>query len=159
VAGRPQALTEIGGQLPEPSWIVERSRQTFGFAKTGDDPLPVAERKKCAPQLEVEIDHLLERLARLGQLPQGRQRLLEETDGLTVGRSRQGLGASLMEVPDRLLPELAPNGVMGQALGVLGQPVRIAAFDGADDAGVQDLAPFLEQRAVGDLMGEGPAGP
>jgi hypothetical protein len=30
--------------------------------------------------------------------------------------------------------------VVGQPLDVLAQPVRIAAFDGADDAGVQDLA-------------------
>ena len=44
--------------------------------------------------------------------------------------------------------------MVGQPLDVLGQPVRIAAFDGADDAGVQGLAPVLEQGAVGDFMGE-----
>jgi len=37
---------------------------------------------------------------------------------------------------------------------VLDQPVRVEAFDGADDAGVQGLAPVLEERAVGNFMGE-----
>jgi len=44
--------------------------------------------------------------------------------------------------------------MMGQPLDVLAQPVWMAAFDGADDAGVQGLAPFLEQGAVGDFVGE-----
>ena len=44
--------------------------------------------------------------------------------------------------------------MVSQPLHVLGQPVRIEAFDGTDDPGVQGLAPFLEQRAVGDFMGE-----
>jgi hypothetical protein len=37
---------------------------------------------------------------------------------------------------------------------MLDQPVWIAAFDGSDDLGVESLAPFLEQGAVGDLMSE-----
>ena len=44
--------------------------------------------------------------------------------------------------------------MVGQPLDVLRQPVRIRAFDGADDTRVQGLAPLLEQRAVGDFMGE-----
>ena len=44
--------------------------------------------------------------------------------------------------------------MVGQPLPVLGQPVRIEAFDGTDDAGVQGLAAFLKQRPVGDFMGE-----
>jgi hypothetical protein len=41
-----------------------------------------------------------------------------------------------------------------QPLDVLGQSVRIGAFDGADDASMQGLAPVLEQGAVRDVMGE-----
>src|SRR5713101_9993097 len=85
---------------------------------------------------------------------QGRQRLLEAAHRLPVGRSSQCLGASLMEIRDRLLPHLAPKRMVRQVVDVLAQPVRIGAFDGADDAGVQDLAPFLEERAVGDFMSE-----
>jgi hypothetical protein len=43
---------------------------------------------------------------------------------------------------------------MGQALDVLGQPARVEPFDGPDDPGVERLASLLEQRAVGDLIGE-----
>jgi hypothetical protein len=41
-----------------------------------------------------------------------------------------------------------------QPLDVLSQPVGIEAFDGADNPGVQGLAAVLEQRPVGDFMGE-----
>jgi hypothetical protein len=44
--------------------------------------------------------------------------------------------------------------MVGQSLDVLGQPVRIRAFDGADDAGVESFAPLLEERAIGDVMGQ-----
>ena len=144
----------IDGHLPEPPLIVERPRQAFGFAETAEDPLEFSERKECSSQVEAKIDGLLQRLAGLGQMPEGRQRLLEAAHRLPVGRSRQCLGAGLTEVRDRLLPQLAPHGMVGQPLDVLGQPVRIAAFDGADDPGVQGLAPVLEQGAVGDFMGE-----
>src|SRR5690348_4090550 len=85
---------------------------------------------------------------------EGRQRLLEATYRLPVGRSYQRLAASVMQVSDRLLPQLAPHRMVGQPLGMLGQPVRIGALDGADNPRVQGFAPVLNQGAVGDLVGE-----
>ena len=70
---------------------------------------------------------------------------VEERDGLSVGRARHRLLSRLAQVPHRALPHLAAHRMVGQPLHVLGQPVRIEAFDRADDAGVQGLAPFLEQ--------------
>ena len=53
-----------------------------------------------------------------------------------------------------MLPELAPHGMVGQPLDVLGQPIRIERVDGADDAGVEGPASLLERGTVGDLVGE-----
>jgi hypothetical protein len=144
----------MDGQLAESPLIVKCPRQAFGFAEIADDPLEFSERKECSSQVEAQINGLLQPLAGLGQMLQGRQRLLEARHGLPVGRSRQCFGTGVMEVLDRLLPQLTPRGMVGQPFDVLGQPVRIEAFDGADNAGVQRLAPLLEERAVGDFMGE-----
>jgi hypothetical protein len=58
---------------------------------------------------------------------EGRQRLLAARRRLPVGRSRQYLDADLAEVRDGLLPQLTPHGMVGQALDMLDQPVRIGS--------------------------------
>ena len=102
----PEVVAHVDGQLAESPLIVERPRQALGFAETAEDPLEFSERKECGSQVEAKIDGLLQPLAGLGQMPQGRQRLLEARDRLPVGRSRQCLGAGLTQVRDRLLPHL-----------------------------------------------------
>ena len=52
------------------------------------------------------------------------QRLLELGRGVREGRARDRLGAGLAEIDHRLLPQLAPQGVVGEPLDVLGEPVR-----------------------------------
>ena len=75
-------------------------------------------------EVEAEVDALLVAL-RLGRQVRERvQRLLEAGHGLAVGRARHGLGAGLAEVGDGLVPHLAAQGVVGQPLDLLGQPVR-----------------------------------
>src|SRR5438445_1081500 len=144
----------MDGHLAESPLIVEPPGQALGFAEIAEDPFEFSERKESSSKVKAKIDGLLQPLAGLGQMPEGNQRLLEASDGLSVGRSPQCLGTTLSEVRDRQLPHLTPHGMVGQPLDVLGQPVRIAALDGADNAGVQLLAPFLEQSAVSDFMGE-----
>ena len=77
MTSHPEVVAHIDGQLAESPLIVERPRQAFGFAETAEDPLEFSERKECRSQVEAKIDGLLQRLAGLGQMPQGRQRLLE----------------------------------------------------------------------------------
>src|SRR5262249_43025284 len=80
--------------------------------------------------------------------------LLEGANGLPVRRPCGDLLARLTEVANGPVPRLAAEGVTGEALDVLDEPIRIQAFDGGDDPGVQNLTPFLKQRPVGDFMGE-----
>ena len=45
--------------------------------------------------------------------------------------------------------------MVGQLLGVLGEPVGIRRLDGFDDPGVQGATAVLKQAAVGHVVGEG----
>ena len=58
----------------------------------------------------------------------------------------------LAEIGDRLLPQLAAQGVMGQPLDLLGEPVGREPLDRLDDAGVEGAPPVLEQAPVGHLV-------
>src|SRR5438874_1411 len=93
------------------------------------------------------------RPARRRQMPQSRQCLLEVTHRFPVDRAGESLEARLMEIRDCGLPKLAAHGMMGKLLDVFRESIRIEAFDGADDAGVEIRASLLEQGAVGHFMG------
>jgi hypothetical protein len=136
MTSHPEVVAQIDGQLPESPLIVERSRQTLGFAETAEDPLEFSERKERGSQAEAKINGPLQRLASLGEMP-GPSAPAEARHGLPIGRARQCLDASLMKVRDGL-PHSSPRTAWCNS-STLGQPVRIAAFDGADDAGVQGL--------------------
>src|SRR5262249_7938163 len=154
MTGYPEAVAQIDEQLSESPLIAERTHQAFGFAEIAEGPLEFSERNECCSQVKAKIDSQLHPSAGLGQMPAGPEGLLEAAGRLPVGRSCQCLDASLPEIRDRLFPQLTPHGMVSQPLDVLGQPVRVGAFDGADNPGVQRLAPLLEEGAVGDVMGE-----
>jgi hypothetical protein len=84
----------------------------------------------------------------------GRKRLLETGRRLSVGRACEGLGAGLTEVGNRLLPQLAPDGVVGQPLDLFGWALGVKRLDGVDDPGVERAPAVLEHASVGDLGGE-----
>ena len=57
--------------------------------------------------------------------------------------ARGRLGAGLAKIGHRLRPHLAPEGVIGQHLGLLGAPLRVqSALDGGQDARVQRAPPL-----------------
>src|SRR5215470_5485653 len=116
--------------------------------------LEFSERKECRSKVEAKIDGLFARLASLGEMPEGRQRLLEAAHRLPVRRTRTGLEAGLTQVGDGPFPHLTAHGMMREAFDVLGEPIRMGTFDRADDPGVKLLAPLFEQGAVGHFMRE-----
>ncbi len=85
---------------------------------------------------------------------QGRQRLLEEGHRLLVRRVGERLGTGLPEVSDRLLPHLAADGMVSQALDLLGEPIGVQRLDGLDDPGMQRAPTLLEHARVGDLVAD-----
>ena len=83
------------------------------------------------------------------------QRLLEESQRLSVGRARRGLRAGSAEVGNRPVPQLSSNGMVGEALEVFGEPVAIEPFDRFGDPCMKLAATPLEKRSVRDVVGEG----
>ena len=107
--------------------------------------------EKRRAQREPEINALFACLPRLRQLREGPEGLLEGLHRLAVGGPRHGLLPRLPAVRQGLVPDLAPQGMMGQAFHLLGHPVPGKRLQGRDDAGMQRSPPLLEQPAVGHL--------
>ena len=102
----------------------------------------------------MEVDGQLGRLPGLGETAEGPERLLQVGNGLAVGGPRHGPEPGLAEIDDRLLPQLAAQGVVGQPLGLLGDALGREPLDGLGDAGVQGAPPLVEQAPVRDFVGE-----
>src|SRR5262249_57710496 len=96
-----------------------------GFPEIPLDPPEFRHRKQRAPEIEADIDRLLELLAAFGEMSERGQRLLEIRERLPEGGAREGLGPRLPEVGHRLRPDLAPERMVGELLDVLRQQIRI----------------------------------
>ena len=83
------------------------------------------------------------------------QRLLEGRHRLAVCRVPERLGASLPEIHHGFVPDLAPEGVMGQPFDLFGQTVHVLLFEHLDNARVQQAPPLLEQAAIRHLVRQG----
>ncbi len=86
---------------------------------------------------------------------QGHQCLLPGGCRLAEGGTRKRLGSSLPAAEERLIPHLAPHGMVCQTLHLLGHAVGIERLQGADNLGMQQAAPFVQQLPVGHLVRQG----
>ena len=145
-------MPHVDRHVSNPPLIGQRPGQSFGFAKIRNDPRELAEGEERCAKVEAEVDRLLQRLPGLGQVLEGRERLLEAGDRLAVGRSSEGLGAGLTEVPHGLLPDLAPERVVRECLEMLDQAVGMESLDRIDDLGVQRPTPIVEQTPISDVV-------
>lgn len=80
------------------------------------------------------------------------ERLLEVRDSLSIGGTRERLGARLSKVANRLVPSLRPEGVVRQPLDLLGEPTRMNRFDRLHDLSVQHVPAVLEHASVGYIV-------
>ena len=106
------------------------------------------------PQLEANLEGLLQRGLALRQRRKNIQRLLEPGPGLRDGRSPSRLGSGLPEIVHCLLLQLALDGMMGEPLDLLAQAVGVEPFHRIHDARVDFAATFAEYPTVGDVVGE-----
>src|SRR5215831_2051922 len=116
--------------------------------------LPLAEQVERVPNVQMDVDDELGRLAALGEMAESPERLLQVENGLAVGAPRHGPEPRLAEIGDRLLPQLPAQGVVSEPLGLLRDPPARQLLDGLDDTGVQGPLAFVEQALVGDLVSE-----
>src|SRR5262245_3111553 len=114
-----------------------------------------AELAQHRPQLEANLEGLLQRGLALRYRLEDTQRLLQSGPGVQESSPRGSLPSSLPEILHCLLPQLAPDCVMGEPLDLVAQPVGVKLFQGINDARVDVAATFVEQPAICDLVREG----
>jgi hypothetical protein len=150
----PTISAHIGRDPPQPRLVIEGRGEGGSLAQVVECLPEFSECHERIPEVEPEIDGLLLRGAILWEMPEGCQGLLEAHHDLSEGRMRKRLGTSLPTVHQGLVPDLTPEGMLGQPFRMLGQTVGIEPFAGCDDAGVQGPAPLLQEAPVGHLVGE-----
>ena len=158
VPGLPGMLAHVRGDPSEPSLIAKLLGQAFGVAEMPEAGLEVTERPERVSEGEANVDGLLQRRRRLGKMAQGHQRLLEVGCRLAVGRPCEGFGPGLSQVRHRLLPHLAPEGVVGELFDVLGQALGMERLESLDDARVERAPAVLEEAPVAPRRASGRAG-
>jgi hypothetical protein len=136
-AGVHVMAAHTGRHPSESSRIVKGSGQPFAFLEIPPHRRELVQREERLAKVKMKVDRALELLARVGQWVQGRQCPLEAGHRLPVGRAGESLGTRLPEVSDRLLPHLAPEGVVSQALDLLGQPIGVERLDRLYNPGME----------------------
>jgi hypothetical protein len=80
--------------------------------------------------------------------------LVEPCPGVLERRSRLSLAAGLPEIVDRLLPQVATQGMMGELFDVFEQAVGIEPLDNLHDLPVKRLALIGKKTSIGDVVRE-----
>src|SRR5262245_37818222 len=106
-------------------------------------------------QLNADIERVLQCGRALRQRSEDPQSLLEPGAGLRKRRARGRPEAGLTEIRYRLLPQVAPDGVMGEALDLLAKAVAVEHLDGLDRPRMQYSPPLLQESPVRHLVREG----
>ena len=137
-----------------PAVVVQPLGEGLGLAQALQRPPDFTELAQHRPQLEADLEGLLQRGLALRQRLEDAQRLLEPDPGVRERRPRGRLESGLPEIVHRLLPQLAPDGVMGEPLDLLAEAIPVERLDRLDDPRVKLAAPLLQQAAVRDLVRE-----
>src|SRR5215510_9563315 len=88
-------------------------------------------------QREAELDSPYSSVAGLGQVRESLEGLLEGGSRLAERGTVVGPGASLLAVGDSLVPHLAPQGMVCQAIDLLGPPLGRQRLKGLDNPRMQ----------------------
>src|SRR2546428_5454906 len=139
----------MGGRMrrdpPQPALIANPLGENLTVANVVEASLALSEGMEQVAQVQPQVDALLDCFARLGKIGEGSERLLEARDGFPVGRARGGLRPGLTEIGDGLVPDLAPESMVGESIDLLGQPGGIELFDRRHDASVKRAPSVLEE--------------
>ena len=150
---------EMGEQIdrdPSQSVVIAHSfSEGRGVLQADEDSLKLAQERERIAQVEAELggQHLGVRTR--WEMSQRVQCLLEGRHRFVGRRVGHGPGSGLAAVGHSLVPHLPAQGMVRQALDLLGQPVGREPLQGLHNAGVQRPPTLLEEAAAGHLVGEG----
>ena len=128
-----------------PAVVVQPLGEGLRLAQALQHPPDFTELAQHRPQLEADLEALLQRGRALRQRREDPQRLLEPDPGLRKRRPRGRLGSGLPEIVHRLLPHLAPQRVMGEPLDLLAEAIPVERLDRVHDPRVELAPPLLQQ--------------
>src|SRR6267143_3369675 len=137
---------------PAAAVVVQPLGEGLGLAQALQPPPGFTELVQHRPQLEADVEGLLQRGLALGERLEDTQRLLEPGPGVRERRPRRRLEPGLAEIVHRLLSQLAPEGVMGEPLDLLPQAIPMERLDRVDDPRVNLPPTLLQEAAVRDLV-------
>src|SRR5712691_1650887 len=151
---RREVIGEVSEDQSEPSLVPE----SFGDGPRSFEMLEnrrvLAERGQRAANLKPQVDGFRHERWALREMLQRAQRLREAGHRLPVRRAHGGFRARLTQIRERLVPDFAVEGVVGELFDVLRQTSRIEVLDGLDDPGMEGAPPLLKQAAVRHLVGQ-----
>jgi len=153
VAREPGAVGEGHADPSQPALVAQRLGECLGFEHVVEALRERTRWQEGTAGVEVKVDSLRLPLPALREMPQGAEPLLEAHGRLPIRRASHRLRAGLTEIGDGLLPGFALERVVGQALDVLHEPLRVEALYRLPDPLVECTAPLLEEASVGDLVG------
>ena len=127
VSRHPEYMGHRDQHPSQPRPIVERPGQGLGLAQQGEAPPILSHSGQRTSQSEAELEGQHPGVAVLGQVREGLEGLLEGGHRLAERGAVVGPGADLLAVGHRLVPHLAPQGMVRQAFHLLGHPVPVRA--------------------------------
>ena len=144
----------MGGHPAQSAAVVQGRRDLLRLTETLEGTPGLPDEVEIM-QIEPEVNGLLEPFPVLGKAFKGRERLLETRPRFSVCRALDRLDARLPEVGCRFPPCLGPKRVMREPVDPFGHAVCTQLFEDHHTPGVQRAPPFLEEAAIGHLVGEG----
>src|SRR5262245_43640750 len=87
-------------------------------------------------------------------MPECRERLLEPLDRLLIGRAPGRPGAGLLQIGNRLVPDLPMKRMVSQAVDVLRQTISTQSLYCLQYADVERPPPLVQKSHIGHLVGK-----
>src|SRR5262249_30567912 len=109
----PEVSAHIGGDLPQPWLVVEGLREGCRLAEVIEHLPDLAKWPERIAQVYPKVDGLLLHGTALWAMREGCEGLVAARYDLSEGRTRQRPGTCLRIVRHRLVPHLAPQGMLG----------------------------------------------
>ena len=145
---------EEGERHRQPPLIAQRRREVLRALQTVEHPPELGQRPERVPQVELDVDDLLEDLPPLGEVAERRHRLVEPRRSIPVRRPGHRLEPGAPRVVDRLLPCLGLDRVMRQPLDELLPAFPLPALERVDDPGVERPPLRRQEARVRHLVGQ-----
>ena len=150
----PETIAELERHPTLTSLVAQCLGDALGLREVSHDYRESPERIKRSAHVEAQVHGLLHRLARLGEMRQRRERLLEPRHRFLVCPAAVGPDPGLPEIHDRLVPDLALQRMVCQPFDLLGQAAGILPLDRLDDPRVQHTPAILKQAPIRHIAGQ-----